>query len=181
MHTTILTVPGLSGSGPQHWQTRWEQSLPGVHRVMQSDWDTPSCSKWVANIEAAVARSGPETIIVAHSLGCIATAHWARQTKLPVKAALLVAPADAERPSFPETATGFTPIPLESLPFPTIVAASTNDEYCSLERAAFIAGHWGSRFVNVGDKGHINALSGLEDWAEGQFMLRSLLEGQPAF
>ena len=28
----ILTVPGLNNSGPGHWQTLWEQQLPGCHR-----------------------------------------------------------------------------------------------------------------------------------------------------
>jgi hypothetical protein len=35
-----------------------------------------------------------------------------------------------------------------------------------------MAGHWGSRFVDLGERGHINAESGLGDWPEGHAMLR---------
>ncbi|HKU44709.1 MAG TPA: alpha/beta hydrolase, partial [Polyangiales bacterium] len=34
----VLIIPGLGGSGPQHWQTRWEQ-LHGYRRVEQREWD----------------------------------------------------------------------------------------------------------------------------------------------
>jgi|GEM_PF-2964508 len=29
----ILMVPGLNNSGPGHWQTIWEQSVPRARRV----------------------------------------------------------------------------------------------------------------------------------------------------
>jgi predicted alpha/beta hydrolase family esterase len=35
----LLIVPGLGGSGPDHWQTRWEQKLSTARRVEQSDWE----------------------------------------------------------------------------------------------------------------------------------------------
>jgi uncharacterized protein len=35
----ILVIPGLGGSGPEHWQTRWEGRLSTARRVEQDDWD----------------------------------------------------------------------------------------------------------------------------------------------
>ncbi|MBV7531474.1 alpha/beta hydrolase [Chitinophaga sp. sic0106] len=171
----VLTAPGLGSSGPQHWQTLWEQIIPGSKRIEQTSWDAPVCAAWVAHIEREVAAAGPRVVIVAHSLACIAVAHWAAQTKRPIAGALLVAPPDAERPGFPPEAQGFTPIPNKLLPFKSIVVASTNDEYCSLDRATYFATTWGSRFVNLGAKGHINALSNLGEWPEGLQYLRELL------
>ncbi|MGO4290475.1 RBBP9/YdeN family alpha/beta hydrolase [Chitinophaga sp. RAB17] len=179
MEIKVLTAPGLGSSGPLHWQTLWEQSIPGTRRIEQSDWDAPVCERWVAQIEKAVKAAGPQVVIAAHSLACMALVHWARQSKSKITGALLVAPADAERPGFPAAAVGFTPIPLVKLPFESIIVASTNDTYCSLERAAFFASHWGSRFVNTGAKGHINSESGLGEWQEGQNLLKELVQNWP--
>lgn len=174
MDISVLTAPGLGSSGPLHWQTLWEQQ-PGIQRIEQKNWDAPVCADWVKQIEQAVAAAGPQVVIVAHSLACIALVHWAAQTKLRIKGALLVAPADAERPSFPKEAKGFSPIPLQTLPFKSIVVSSTNDEYTPPERSHLFADAWGSRFVNAGPKGHINASSGLGEWPEGQKLLKELL------
>ncbi|WP_212003391.1 alpha/beta hydrolase [Chitinophaga sp. HK235] len=179
MEIKILTAPGLGSSGPFHWQTLWEQSIPGIRRIEQQSWDAPVCADWVAAIENAVAAAGPQVVIAAHSLACMAIAHWAQQTRLSVTGVLLVAPADAEDPNFPIEAKGFSPIPLTTFPFRSIVVASTNDEYCSITRAAFLASQWGSRFVNTGAKGHINANSNLGAWLDGQNLLKELIQNQP--
>ncbi|MVT11268.1 RBBP9/YdeN family alpha/beta hydrolase [Chitinophaga tropicalis] len=174
MEANVLTVPGLYGSGPEHWQTIWEK-LPGFKRIEQQNWDAPALKDWVQTIEEAVTEAGPDVVIAAHSLGCIALVHWARQTQQQIRGALLVAPADAERPGFPEAATGFTPIPLEPLPFKSIVVSSTNDEFASLQRAQSFADAWGSRFVNAGEIGHINAASKLGEWPIGQKLVTELV------
>ncbi|GGG52650.1 hypothetical protein GCM10011378_31100 [Hymenobacter glacieicola] len=174
MSLTILTVPGLGSSGPEHWQTRWEQHY-GYRRVEQREWDSPVCSKWVAALEAAVTAAGPAVVLVGHSLACATIAHWASTTRCPIRGALLVAPADVDRPDFPSEATGFAPMPLNELPFPSIVVASTDDAYATWERAEQFARAWGSRLVNVGALGHINSASGLGLWPAGHRLLQELL------
>lgn len=85
-----------------------------------------------------------------------------------------MAPADTDAPDFPPVTTGFTPMPLQKLLFPSVVIASTNDEYVTLERAQFFANCWGSQFVNIGALGHINSESDLKDWLVGLQLLRQL-------
>lgn len=98
---------------------------------------------------------------VAHSLGCIVVAHWAVRQQTPgVAAALLVAPADVERPGRAAEVAEFAPISRARLPFPATLAASENDSHCTLDRARAMAVAWGSRFVNAGCQGHVNVLSG---------------------
>ena len=58
--------------------------------------------------------------------------------------------------------------------FPSIVVASTNDVYASIEYAVHLAQSWGSEFVNVGAKGHINTQSALGFWDEGFALLEKL-------
>ena len=175
---TLLLVPGLYNSGPDHWQSHWERELPDARRVEQRDWSMPICRDWVHALDDAVRAASAPVTIAAHSLGCATVAHWAigapADALQKVRGALLVAPSDLEAPRYPVGMAGFIPLPLDPLPFPTIVVASTDDEWVSLERATFFADEWGSRLVNVGAKGHVNSASGLGSWAEGQALLTSL-------
>ena len=176
MTRRVLILPGLFNSGPDHWQSHWQQREPAFVRVMQRDWETPRRSEWVETLDRAVDQYGSEAVLVAHSSSCALVAFWARDTRRSAKGALLVAPSDTEASSYPRGPTGWAPMPLEPIPFPTIVVASTDDEYVTLDRAESFARSWGSRLVNVGALGHINSASGLGDWPAGRALLAELLE-----
>ena len=170
----VLILPGLHNSGPDHWQSRWESTNPEFRRVMQDDWQRPGCADWIARLDAAVLAT-PDAVLVAHSSSCALVAHWAgRRGSGSVHGALLVAPSDPEAASYPAGPTGFAPMPLDRLPFPTVVVASTDDQYVSEDRARTFAAAWGSRLVIAGDAGHINSQSGLGDWPAGFALLQEL-------
>ena len=178
MDCNVLTLAGLWNSGPQHWQSLWEHRHPAWQRVAHRDWTNPDCHEWVAELDAAIAASeaGPP-VLVAHSLACVMVAHWAGSgSALKIAGALLVAPSDVEAPSYPLEPTGFGPMPLQQLPFPSIVVASANDPYVTLKRARAFAAAWGSSFVEIGDAGHINAASGYGAWPQGEQLLRAFCE-----
>lgn len=172
----ILLLPGLYDSGPDHWQSHWERTLPNTARIVQRDWSTPAREEWVATLERAVAEHGSDVVLVGHSTACALIAFWALQTSRTVRGALIVAPSDTEAPSYPEGPTGWAPMPMNLLPFPSIVVASTDDEYVSLERAKAFATAWGSSFIVIGNVGHINSASALEDWPRGRELLTELIE-----
>jgi predicted alpha/beta hydrolase family esterase len=173
--TTVLLVPGLGNSGPQHWQTKWAERYH-YSRVEQQDWEQPVRTDWVQTLHEAISQAPDKVVLVAHSLGCSTVAHWAQQFPPgAVAGALLVAPADVDRSDFPPEVTGFAPMPLLPLPFPSMVVASSNDEYVTLPRAADFAAAWGSLFVNVGAQGHLNSESNLGEWPEGHGLLMQLL------
>lgn len=174
MSAPVLVLPGIGNSGPQHWQTLWEQSQPDFRRVAQRDWDFPVCAEWVAAIEQAVRQAGPDVVLLAHSLGCLALAHWAAGEHSPIRAALLVAVPDARGNNFPPQAAGFADTPEQAFPFRSTVVASADDPYGSPENAARLARAWGSRFVEIGQCGHINADSGLGAWPAGYALLQEL-------
>jgi len=176
VNKNILIIPGIGGSGPQHWQTRWELLQPSFTRVVQKDWETPLCSDWIDELEKAVAAAGPDTVLVAHSMGCLLVAHWAALTSRTIHGALLVAAPDPDVPCFPAGARGFSPVPCHRLPFKSVLVASSNDPYCSEAFLKRCADHWGSRFVNIGEAGHINAESGLGVWSDGFELLKMLLD-----
>jgi predicted alpha/beta hydrolase family esterase len=170
----VLILPGLYDSGPEHWQTRWELAHPGFRRVVQEDWERPRCADWVARLEEAALRT-PDAVLVAHSSACALVAHWvASGPKGRARAALLVGPSDPEAESYPRGPVGFAPMPLIRLPFQSVVVASTDDPFVTVERATTFATAWGSRLTLVGRAGHINSASGLGDWLAGYALLEEL-------
>jgi len=171
----ILIVPGYRNSGKGHWQTLFEARFPGARRVQMPCFEQPSLPGWVAALDDKVARCARPPVLVAHSLGCIAVAHWARATMRPVHAALLVAPCDVEKGELPSMLRAFAPAPLERLAFPSALVASTNDPYLELTRAGDLAFAWGSRAHVIEGAGHINVASGHGDWPYGEALLAAML------
>jgi len=173
----VLIVPGLNGSSPAHWQSRWESLYPRTLRVAQRDWDHPECAEWRSTLEGAIAAAPEPVVLVAHSLGCALVAHLAsRPSAARVAAALLVAPADVDSPDrTPHETRSFGPMPTAPLPFPATVIASEDDPYVILARARAFAVAWGATFIDAGPRGHLNAGSGLGDWPEGRSQLEALV------
>lgn len=175
--TNYLIVPGLGNSGPEHWQTFFENSGDNFKRITQQEWDAPVCNDWVTSIDKAVSDYDVASVIlIGHSLGCTTIAHWATRYKKKIKGALLVAPSDVEGQEYTFPAKGFLPMPTEKINFKTIVVASEDDPWVSLERAKHFAENWGSEFINIGKAGHINAASGHKEWKEGFDILKRLTD-----
>ena len=171
--TSIIIVPGWRDSGPGHWQTLWAERLPQARRVVQDDWHTPTRSAWVARLEDTVLEQPGPVVIVAHSLGCITTAHMKPEAAARVRGALLVAPADPERRA---VLSDFAPVPYAALPYRSILVASSNDPYCPIRLAGAYARAWGSEFVRLQNAGHINVDSGHGEWPLGRALLQSLTD-----
>ena len=142
-------------------------------RVPQQDWMIPDRTGWVAALEQTIRRTSPPVVILAHSIGCMATI-FAIATA-PVAAVVLVAPADAERPSAPTALHTFTPIPMKPLATPVLVVASDSDPYCTLDRAEAFAQAWKADLEIVTDGGHINAEAGFGAWPDGWWMVGAWL------
>ncbi|UFH49530.1 RBBP9/YdeN family alpha/beta hydrolase [Pseudomonas sp. KNUC1026] len=166
-----LILPGWQNSGPDHWQTHWEQLLPNSARVEQADWQAPVRSAWVQALDDALSASDQPAMLIAHSLGCITVAHWAALASpaalAKVRGALLVAPADVERANCPAALAGFAPIPRQPFPFPSVLVGSDNDPAASAARALELARAWGSEAGVLAGAGHINAKAGFHQWEQG--------------
>ena len=170
----IMILPGLGNSGDAHWQTLWEKQF-GFIRIQQKEWDTPVCSDWIETVNKEITeQDAANVILVGHSLACSTVAFWAKRFDRKVKGALLVAPSDTEGRAYPPGTTGFKPMPLNVIPFPTLTITSSNDEYVTLDRAQQFAKAWNSRLVNIGDAGHINVAAGFGPWPGGLEFLKLL-------
>jgi uncharacterized protein len=169
---TILILPGVGGSGAEHWQTAWERAFPTFLRVEQVDWDKPVYAEWSARLSEAVAQSTRPVVLVAHSLGTSLTMRWALDQPAlapKVAGAFLVAPTDRDRfdGASDSPVRGFGKMILERLPFPSAVVASRNDDRVSFARAEAFAAAWGSTLIDAGNNGHMGSVAKLGDWPFG--------------
>ena len=175
----IYLLPGWQDSGPGHWQTRWE-TLHGDVRVVQADWHWPRRGDWMARLDEVLINDTrldtTPALLAAHSLGCLLVAAWAEHSRhtARVAGALLVAPPDTERPDLPPALHPWSPIPRRRLPFPAVAVLSRDDPFGDHDRMADIARGWGAQLRDAGPRGHLNAESGLGDWAEGRAWLRAI-------
>lgn len=171
----LLIVPGLRGHVPEHWQTLLYESVPGARAIAPMDEGGLRCAARVAAIDAALAASTGPVVLVAHSAGALMVVHWAAQASAEalakVAGALLAAPPDLEADwpaNYPQPAVlkanGWSPLPRARLPFPSIVAASSNDYLCGLDAARGMAADWGSELVELGEAGHLNPAAGFGPW-----------------
>lgn len=181
-HTTVI-VPGLHGSGPEHWQSWLEAEEPGARRVSGIDWESPNLARWAAEVRREIDHAPGAVWLLAHSFGCLASVVAAADRPEKVAGALLVAPADPERFSpfglrdnnRPGHSDSLAPwLPRTLLGLPSIVVASSNDPWVKLTVAAYWADQWGSRLLNVGFAGHINVDSGFGPWPRVLALLRAM-------
>lgn len=163
----VLVAPGLHGSGPAHWQSRWEALFPSFERIEQEDWDDPDLHAWSRQVDRVRAQDDSRPVLIAaHSFGSLATVASVARNPANVAGILLVAPADPAKFGLACT------VPQKTLPVRSIMLASSNDPWMASDRALSWARRWGSEFVDLGPLGHVNAESGLGDWPTGLHYLR---------
>lgn len=180
-HQTLVIVPGLRGHVEDHWQTRLAARRPDAVVVPSFGRDKRDLDGRVADLQSVVSQADGQVTIVAHSAGVLTTLHWAHRHTGPIRGALLATPPDLAQPLPAEYPTleqleesGWLPIPRTRLPFPSIVAASSNDALGSVENVRALAAAWGSRFIDVGPVGHLNPASGHGEWPGAEALLHVL-------
>ncbi|HEY0214547.1 MAG TPA: alpha/beta fold hydrolase [Paenirhodobacter sp.] len=176
--TNYVILPGYTGSGETHWQTLWERQEPRMRRFSPSSWDAPDRDDWIAALDRMVGAAAGPCVLVAHSLSCLLVAQWAQLPGRAVAGAFLVAPPDPAAADFPRAeAAGFVDVPKQRIGFPTLIVASANDPYSTLDVQRKRAADWGAGFIEIGALGHINGSSGLGDWPEGRRLLQAFVTG----
>jgi predicted alpha/beta hydrolase family esterase len=172
--STTLIVPGIYSSGPDHWQTWFEERIPGSVRVIQRDWKDANLAEWSSRVRREIVRNPGQILIVAHSFGVLAAVQAAHDHSERIAGALLVAPADPEKFGVEDY------LPATPLAFRAVVVGSTNDSWMRLERTAHWADLWGADLVNLGAAGHVNVDSGFGPWPEGLAIFERLRRAHAA-
>ncbi len=172
----ILVVSGWSDSGPEHWQSRWQAKLSTARRVTQRDFEKPIRAEWEEKIAREVLDSARPAVILAHSLGVIATLHAAQRVGGRIAGAFLVAPpSEAVIREMPSIDSAFLPVPRARLPFPAAMVGSSDDPYADLLFARHLAQDIGAEFIDAGASGHINVDSGHGPWPEGSLAFANFM------
>lgn len=174
----ILIVPGLHGSGDDHWQSRWASKLSSARKIEQSNWTHPRLDDWVQTLHSEIEKCQKPVLLVGHSLGVPTIAHTiARHAPRQIAGAFLVAPpSEAATKVIEAIDEAFSPYPKMRLPFPAVLIASQNDPFITYEDAAKLAADWGAQLTDAGEAGHINAESGHGPWPEGLMRLADFLK-----
>jgi uncharacterized protein len=178
MTTNFTLVPGIGGSGPDHWQTIWQSEFAGAVCIDPASWDQPDLTDWMSALDrAADAHGASRAVVIAHSLGCLVATRWAESNPDRLAGLFLVAPPNRFAPTFPVAAAGFEGATASLAPTPTLVIGSDDDPYCDVATATSLAATWGGEFVTAGPVGHINSASGLGGWHAGrEFLARFVAE-----
>ena len=185
---TVVLVPGLRGHVEDHWQTHLAASLPGARTVRPLGRTDAGLQARVTLLDQVVQDVAGPVVIVAHSAGVLVTVHWAAQySPTRVVGALLATPPafatplPSEYPSIEELrAHGWLPIPRRPLPFPSILAVSTDDPLGNPVRMRALANAWGSRTQSLGAVGHLNPASGYGEWPQALELIAELRDAVPA-
>lgn len=175
MLTTVF-VAGYGNSTEGHWQYAWHKRISNSYWVEQADWNSPDCADWVEALDALVQTIEGPILFVSHSLGGNTIVEWSRKSSANIFGAFMVAVPDVQSEHFPNEISGYQTPPLEKLPFPSMVLASTNDPYSTLDRTGYYAQAWGSDQTIVGDLKHVNADSNIGEWPEGLDLLDKFIE-----
>ncbi len=162
-------MPGYTGSGPAHWQTRWQNGIKTAKRVNMPDWDAPRLVPWIDALERAAENANRPVVLVAHGLGVLAVVHALDQGRLGKPAgAFLVAPPDGDWiRNEPDIDDAFADVSTNALPCPANLVASRNDPTASYEHSGKLAESWGALLLDAGESGQINTASGHGPWPEG--------------
>lgn len=172
----IFIIPGYTNSGPDHWQTRWQEKLSSARRIEQAEWSKPVRDDWVREVVKAGQAATKPIVLVAHSLGVATALHALPEIGHKVAGAFFVAPPDVANDAIrPKHLMTFGPYPRDPLPFPTITVVSRNDPFTSYEAAEAVAKDWGALVIDAGESGHLNADSGHGPWPEGTMVFAEFL------
>lgn len=178
----VLIIPGLGGSRPGHWQSRWEAKIPAVRRVVQADWENPRLDAWRDRVVEEVEREARPVVLVAHSLGVLTAVHAAPflakgESSGKVKGAFLVAPPSVKiLAGLDALDPAFLALPDGPLPFPSLVIASRDDPFSTFADSEALARAIGAELIDAGYSGHINSESGHGPWPEGLMRFAGFLK-----
>ncbi|MBP5057470.1 RBBP9/YdeN family alpha/beta hydrolase [Pseudomonas chlororaphis] len=178
MNQSIVIVPGIGNSKANHWQSHWEAEFSGARRIAPASWDTPDLADWIAALDATVARAEGPAVLICYSLGCVLFAHWRNVSTRSVRAAFLVAVPDPDGPRFPAAAKAFAALPTDGFgKQPILAIASSDDPYDPSGQGIAWATKQGATPILLGERDHLNGVSGLAGWGEGRALFTAFMTG----
>jgi predicted alpha/beta hydrolase family esterase len=170
---TVL-LPGLSGSGPEHWQTWLAGELTKAGREVRTaafpELDAPVLDDWLATLRSTLAGLPEDGFdVLAHSLSCLLWLHHTADTggtPRPARVALVAPPAPQSPLVGCET---FYPVRFDidavrKAADGTVLVGTDNDPYCPGGVARVYGAPLKMAATVISGGGHLNAEAGYGRW-----------------
>lgn len=172
----VYIVHGYTASPEKHWFPWLESELAKIgvacERLAMPDSSNPTPEKWLAHLAHNV-EVDAQTVLVGHSLGCIAWLNFLAKTGAKPKAAVLVSGFYQPLDTIPELApfaAFYATLPPVSLPNSTVIAA-IDDQIVPHQYSDALAQHLHANYIRLNQGGHFLDREG---WMEFPLVLELL-------
>ncbi len=155
----VYIVHGYTASADKHWFPWLAQELAKIgvecYRLNMPDSSSPNPDKWLRHLEEHVSIDD-ETIVVGHSLGCIAWLNFLARNFLKPKAAIFVSGFYQPLDTIPELSSfsnSYAVAP-SCLPFKSYVIAALDDTIVPHPYSDELAKHLKADYIRLPSGGH---------------------------
>ncbi|AUI66767.1 MULTISPECIES: alpha/beta hydrolase [Glaesserella] len=169
----VYVVHGYTASADKHWFPWLEQELAKIgiecHRLNMPDSANPNPDKWLKYLEENTVIDD-ETIVIGHSLGCIALLNFMARHFLKPKGAIFVSGFYQPLDTLPELnsfSNSYAVAP-SCLPFKSYVVAALNDTVVPYQYSDDFAKHLKADYIRLTEGGHFLDREG---WIEFSLIL----------
>lgn len=170
----VYIVHGYGGTPDKHWFAYLENELIklGINccRLAMPNTNSPTPTEWLEHLRQNV-QIDDETIMIGHSLGCVAILNFLSRFYEKPKAAIFVAGFYQPLDNLPEL-TPFSNLYAVSpplMPFPSYVIAAQNDTVVPHEFSDRLAQHLNGHYIRLPEGGHF---LGEEGWQTFPLVLK---------
>jgi predicted alpha/beta hydrolase family esterase len=171
----LILAPRLGGPSADDWQRRWAAKLSTARFATPADPSSPGREAWIEALATAARGATRPILFVGHGLGAIAIAEAAGALRgADMRGAFLAAPTDAR--TLVRLGGGWREPSRAPLPFPSLVVASRGDPESEFSAILGLAVAWGSQFIDAGEVGGLDAMSGHGPWPDGLLRLAAFIK-----
>lgn len=182
----VYIVHGDQSSANDHWFPWLSQQIQHsghlARRLTLPDPSAPNFQNWQAAIQLQIPRLDPESIIVAHGLGCLASLHFLTQalSQTQIRGLILVAGFKDKLTALPELDGFIRQAKLDMAILQKQIATrfllfSCNAPYVSPPKAVLLGHYINAQMQEVNHAGHFMRSDGFDEFNQVWDVLKPLL------
>ena len=177
--TQVFITHGYTANGNKHWFPWLETELAKLgipcKRLNMPDSEHPTPEAWLAHHQQEIVLT-PETILIGHSLGCIASLNFLATAQKPIKALILVSGFGEKLPHLPEldSFANFFQNLTACVPSQCYVIAARNDSIVPAEFSQRLAENLQASYLCLPTGGHFLDREGVTTLPEVLDLIRKI-------
>ncbi|WP_373778546.1 RBBP9/YdeN family alpha/beta hydrolase [Glaesserella sp.] len=176
----VYIVHGYGAAPEKHWFPWLENELAKIgivcQRLAMPESGNPSVEKWLQHLEKHLIVN-EQTVIVAHSLGCIATLNFLAKNFEKPAGAVFVSGFYQPLETLPELSTfsNLYAVQPPLMPFKSYVVASLDDSVVPHKYSDALAQHLKSDYIRLPQGGHFLDIEGMTEFPLVLELVKKLL------